>query len=428
MMKLCIGLWLATVGIGVTAQNPGPFEERKAQPGWDVEKAAQYLDDRMDWRFAKAKPLQTGQGKTACMTCHTVVPYVLARPALRRATRVNNPTPQEARLLDDTVHRVATYPAHQSIYDNKDKDSRGAEVVLNAFILASHEAFQHPDSQLKSTPGEGTGPTEQLGSRGIPAGRVPPRGALEAFQQAAKPPSDSTRQAFRELWEAQRPDGAWDWPDFGLEPYESKDAVFWGAALAATAVGTVPNAVADNQEISSNQVSRLRAYLQGKYDEQSLFNRAWLLLAATRLPDLLAPSQRDALMAELQKKQKEDGGWSLYELGPWRWSKASPPFGPRGQVDVELLSRSDGYATGLIAYVLRQAGLPSSHPSLRRAKDWLMANQQECQIGEQRWKCWRAYSLNQDHEHGGEHGELWPRMFMSDAATAFAVLALLSLD
>ena len=37
---------------------------------------------------------------------------------------------------------------------------------------------------------------------------------------------------------------------------------------------------------------------------------------------------------------------------------------------------------------------------------------------------WRAHSLNYDREHGGDKGEPWRRMFMSDLATAFAVLAL----
>jgi hypothetical protein len=109
-------------------------------------------------------------------------------------------------------------------------------------------------------------------------------------------------------------------------------------------------------------------------------------------------------------------------------ASTTPPFGPGGKVDVELLTRSDGYATGLIVYALRQAGLPSGHPALQRARDWLIANQLECRIDQHDWKCWRAYSLNHDHEHGGAHGELWRRMFMSDAATGFAVLALLALE
>ena len=37
---------------------------------------------------------------------------------------------------------------------------------------------------------------------------------------------------------------------------------------------------------------------------------------------------------------------------------------------------------------------------------------------------WHAHSLNYDREHGGEKGEPWRRLFMSDTATAFAILAL----
>ncbi len=65
---------------------------------------------------------------------------------------------------------------------------------------------------------------------------------------------------------------------------------------------------------------------------------------------------------------------------------------------------------------------------VKTGTDWLKANQREYQIDQAVWKCWRAYSLNHDREHGGEEGEPWRRMFMSDAATAFAALALLPLD
>jgi len=153
-----------------------------------------------------------------------------------------------------------------------------------------------------------------------------------------------------------------------------------------------------------------------------------MLLAATRLAGLLSRDQTETLTTDLRSEQNTDGGWSLYKLGPWTWSKASPPYGPKGKPDVALLSKSDGYATGLIAYALRQAGVPADHPSLKRATAWLEANQRECQINQSHWKCWRTYSLNYDHEQGGDDGEPWRRMFMSDAATAFAALALLPKD
>jgi hypothetical protein len=91
-----------------------------------------------------------------------------------------------------------------------------------------------------------------------------------------------------------------------------------------------------------------------------------------------------------------------------------------------VLAKSDGYATGLIVYTLRQTGWPRERATLKRATNWLKANQQECQIEQTHWKCWRTYSLNYDHEHGGADGEPWRRMFMSDPATAFAAMALLA--
>ena len=89
-----------------------------------------------------------------------------------------------------------------------------------------------------------------------------------------------------------------------------------------------------------------------------------------------------------------------------------------------MLAKSDGYATGLVAFALCRAGLPGDAPALRKARDWLAANQVEIQIDQQHWKCWRTHSLNHDREHGGPRGGPWNRMMMSNLATAFAVLAL----
>ena len=63
-----------------------------------------------------------------------------------------------------------------------------------------------------------------------------------------------------------------------------------------------------------------------------------------------------------------------------------------------------------------------------RGVQWLVANQQGVPVGQRTYPAWRSYSLNVDREHGGERGEAWPRLFMSDAATAFAVLALAAAD
>jgi hypothetical protein len=344
----------------------------------------------MDLWFANAKKLRTGEAQTSCVSCHTTVPYVLARPALRRAMRVNTATPQETRIIEEATRRVESYGAHQLLYESsesKKTESRGTEAVLNALILASADAAQS---------------RRELGV--------------------------GAQQAFKQLWEMQRPDGAWDWLDFGLEPFETADGVYYGDTLAALAVGTAPGLSNNRAPETRAGIEKLRGYLKEKYASQSLFNRIWLLLASTRLNGLLTKAQREALVTGLQGKQRDDGGWALDSLDGWRWSKKAEPFRAPGTPDAALLAKSDGYATGLIVYALRQSGLPAGHGAAPRGLKWLRANQREFQVGTHVWTAWRAHSLNFDRERGGEKGEPWRRMFMSDSATAFAALALAASD
>jgi hypothetical protein len=65
-----------------------------------------------------------------------------------------------------------------------------------------------------------------------------------------------------------------------------------------------------------------------------------------------------------------------------------------------------------------------SSSAVAQGQAWLRAHQQPTRDGDPSWAPWRAHSLNFDREHGGDKGEPWRRLFMSDMATAFAVLAL----
>jgi squalene-hopene/tetraprenyl-beta-curcumene cyclase len=385
-MRPAITVVVTALLLGLTARWGAPVE----RGGWNRESAARYLDERMDVWFANAKKLQTGAGQTTCVSCHTTIPYMLSRSGLRRAMHVSRATPQEVRLLEEATRRVETYGAHQLLYDSDERkkaESRGTEAVLNALVLARADA-----------------------------------------EHARRVASEPTRRALRRLWETQRSDGAWDWLDFGLEPFESVDAAFFGATLAALATGTSSALSTSQATDEAAGVDKLRGYLRAQYPRQSLFNRVWALLASTRLKDLLTPAQREALIGEIQRRQHDDGGWSLQALGPWRWSRPAAPFRAPGTLDASLLAKSDGYATGLIVYTLREAGLPVDHPAVRRGLQWLRASQQDVQVSQRTRSAWPAHSLNFDREHGGERGEPWRRMFMSDAATAFAVLALIGSD
>jgi squalene-hopene/tetraprenyl-beta-curcumene cyclase len=223
------------------------------------------------------------------------------------------------------------------------------------------------------------------------------------------------------MWETQRADGRWDWLEFGLEPWETTEAVYHGATFAAFAAGT---ALGQPDAAATAGIDRLRAYLSSNYQAQHLYNRTWALLASTRLKRVVTDAQRDALISDLVRAQREDGGWSLESMGPWKWSKTAPPVKSPGDLDAALLTQSDGYATGLVVYTLKQAGVAHDHAAIRKGIRWLEANQRTIPVPDVPGRAWHAHSLNYDREHGGEKGEPWRRLFMSDTATAFAILAL----
>jgi hypothetical protein len=177
---------------------------------------------------------------------------------------------------------------------------------------------------------------------------------------------------------------------------------------------------------TGEHVDRLRQYIRREFPTQHLYNRTWTMLAGARLKDLLSGRDRESLVTELVRRQRADGGWSLSELGPWRWNRQAPPFAAPSRLDASIVETSDGYATGLVVYTLIQNGIGDSEPSVARGLSWLRTNQRPVRVGDREPPAWRAHSLNYDREHGGEKGEAWRRLFMSDAATAFAVLALTS--
>jgi len=373
------GLVAAAWSLSAARPAPAPAPD----PGWDPAAAARYLDQRMDLWWTRAKPLRTGRGEAKCVSCHTAIPYALARPQLRIALGDAAPTAHETRILETVRQRVAHQADAAPFYDHteaKKVESAGVEAVLNAFVLTRHDSL----------------------------GR------------SAQPSAD-TRTAMARLWATQRADGAWNWLDFGLEPYETADAVYHGATLAAMAAGSTPG---KNASRDAAGLARLRTYLHDQLPAQRRFNKAWALLAAAYLPDLLTGDERAGLVRELTSAQKADGGWSLADLGAWRWSKTDAAPTPPGPTDAALLAASDGYATGLVVHALRTSGQPVSAPAVDAGLRWLRQHQQAERAGDPAWAPWRSHSLNFDREHGGDKGEPWRRMFMSDMATAFAVLAL----
>jgi squalene-hopene/tetraprenyl-beta-curcumene cyclase len=202
-----------------------------------------------------------------------------------------------------------------------------------------------------------------------------------------------TRQALDRMWTLQQPHGAWDWLKCGWPPYEHDD--YFGAVFAAVGVGAAPDNYA-RAESAQKGLAGLRRYLK-ENPPPDLHHQAMLLWASTRLDNLMNPEQQRATVKKLLALQRPDGGWSLPSLGTWkrRDGKPNDPAAP-----------SDGYGTGMVIYVLRQAGVPANDAHLQRGKAWLAANQRVSGR-------WFTRSLNNDKFH-----------YITHAGTAFAVMAL----
>jgi hypothetical protein len=133
------------------------------------------------------------------------------------------------------------------------------------------------------------------------------------------------------------------------------------------------------------------------------------LWASAADSNLLSRPQQQDLGAVLATRQHSDGGWSLTDLGTWERRDKTP-----------LETRSDGYATALIVLALEESGAdekPDTRGTIsdvvKRGGEWLIANQDK-ETGS-----WPAWSVNKNRDPQSDAG-----LFMTDAATAYAVLAL----
>ncbi|HET6205632.1 MAG TPA: hypothetical protein VFD98_02405 [Terracidiphilus sp.] len=369
---LTAGMMLAAAtGSSTGAAAAADKAAGEAAAGWDKQAAARYLDSRELWW--QGWDHSNRDHGTKCVSCHTQAPYALARPMLRGALGETDLSTSEKTMLRDVEKRVRAWDTVLPFYsdekygEGKEIESRNAESVLNAVILASYDAGK-----------------EQL--------------------------SESARLAFDHAWALQSqtgPDaGSWVWQNFAYTPWESKESQYHWAAVMALAVGRAPGNYRNDPRIAAN-LGLLRGYLRSHYEGQPPVNKIVTLWASYSMQELLTREQEMTLMAEINKLQHADGGWSLTDLGTWARRDKTP-----------LETRSDGYATGLIVLALEgAAGQSASHGStaaiMKRGAHWLLTHQDK-ESGS-----WPAWSLNKNRDPKSDAG-----LFMTDAATGYAVMAL----
>jgi len=323
-----------------------------AQSSWNPKSAAAYLDSRAQWW--STWPNASRDHQTFCISCHTALPYAAARASLRTALGEKSPAPIEQKLVDNVIARVRMWDQVSPYYPNKNEtDSKTAE------------------------------------SRGTEA-------ILNAFVLTRYNSGADADRALDQMWALQLTSGdakgAFPWLQFHNAPWEG-DSQYYGATLAALAAGGAPHSGLD----------ALKEYLRKDFASRTLLDRVMLLWTSTRVQGLLSAGERDGIISEAISRQQADGGFSLSALvGNWKRKDNTP-----------LETKSDGYATGMVSFVLEEAGVPGDDPRLQAGLTWLKKNQ-ESTDGR-----WLAYSLNKQRDLATDVGK-----FMSDAATAYAVLAL----
>jgi squalene-hopene/tetraprenyl-beta-curcumene cyclase len=317
-----------------------------AASSWDPKLAAQYLDTRQK-EWAAWAPAQSADG--ACVSCHTGMPYLLARPALRRLLDEHEPTLYESSLIARLESHAGAKPAAAL---------QSVETIFAANFVAG------------------------------------------AAQQ----------KTFEQLFALQKIDGplkgGWQWYNANLDPWETAPAFAYGSAMAALAIGSAPADIRNTPD-AKERLRALGEYLQTGYDARPLHTRLAILWAAAKTPDLVTPAMRQATIAEILEKQQPDGGWTLESLGPWAEHAAAPPSLAPGA--------SHAYATAFTTFVLQRAAGASLRSRLGRATAWLR-DHQDRQTG-----AWPAVSMNKKYPAGSMEEK-----FLQDAATGFAVAALLS--
>jgi squalene-hopene/tetraprenyl-beta-curcumene cyclase len=318
------------------ADTPKPAVTTPNEPlakAFSARKAADYIDGAsLNW---------TRERK--CFSCHTNVPYMLARPLVSGG----DPAPlHELRLfLENAADGWDKKPPKTDYY-----------VLTTAFALAGNDAAT--------------------------SGKLHPM----------------TKKALDRSLTLQREDGTWKWPKCDWPPLEHDD--WYGVVFMAIAYGMAPEDYARSEHVKPT-LDKIRGYVK-KNPPPDLHHKASLLWASLKIDGLMTDNERQATVKELLAKQRTDGGWCLPSLGD---------YGERRDHSLnDVNAASDGYATGLSVFVLRQAGVKADDPALQKAVKWIKDNQRESGR-------WFTRSLRVDNTDDTAH-------LITHAGCAFCVLAL----
>ncbi|MEM6993654.1 MAG: hypothetical protein AAF721_24285 [Myxococcota bacterium] len=335
------GASLATMLAACTTPGAAHRSAPGPEPGDRADDAPTHAAAKHDATKVLAARSQRWLDERACaLSCHTTMPFVLAADRLGPDAAT-----VRAAVVQRVLARVAAWDTVDVWYGSspaKTAESRGTEAVLNALALATVEP------------------------------------------EAAAP-------AFAHLVSTQRGDGAWDWLDFGLLPWEGAGGEVLGASLAAVAIGGAPAGA-----VPTASVQALAGFLERAAGDADLHGRLAVAWGSTKIPGGIGASVVQSATARAVALQAADGGWSAAAMAS------------RGEHDPPAQA-SDAYATAFATFALAHFDDAGSRAAVEAGRGWLRKHQK-------RDGAWAGVSVNSDARFN--------RGLATDMATAFAVLAL----
>jgi squalene-hopene/tetraprenyl-beta-curcumene cyclase len=174
--------------------------------------------------------------------------------------------------------------------------------------------------------------------------------------------SPLTRRALERMLTHQRDDGGWNGVGGSEKTFirELEETIFAGLGLV-----TAPDGFAQAEPAASS-LEAIRRYLN-KYQAAYPYEEGMLTWASAKMGGIWDEQKQQQAAETLLKLQREDGGWALGALleNDADWERGI--FAGHRP--------SDGYGTGFVIFIARQAGVPANDPRLQRGVAWLKTHQ-----------------------------------------------------
>lgn len=171
-----------------------------------------------------------------------------------------------------------------------------------------------------------------------------------------------TRKGLERMITHQRPHGGWNGIGGSERTFirELEETILAGLGIAAA-----PEDFAQT-EAAHKSLEGIRRYLNA-YKPAYPYEKAMLMWASAKIGNVWDTDTQRRTAEEILSLQRVDGGWTLDAL------LEDEPSWQRGKFADK--KPSDGYGTGFVIFIVRQAGIPAADERLQKGITWLKTHQ-----------------------------------------------------